>query len=388
MKKFILFWMFYYTTNINSQNTMIDFNYQYDAQITNASGQLHGTLTSTNYDDQIDYQHTYENGSIVKAINYKCKLKTNEPLVGIYQNGKPFEGYFVYQHEIEIPIIAYYVKGVFVEQYSCTLTDLLLQEETYQPIAWKKTSFKNGLPFTGLYHKETEDLDGFHLFVTENFENGKVISAEMWIMAMHYAEMLKVVIDNNGYAIYKDALPEGGDPVIDIKAKSLHVFFEDENKGTVTYKVDDKNVSSFEFTTGKNAQQIAKKQGNLIYSIENDTLKYVQRYNFTNDTTDEAEHYNVNQNTVFGIYSNLINAPSLVFQKAPSVDYVALFQDSTPNYESILYLGEGGKVFRGPIIEKQEQNNYKLTHYLEYIVVKEENNKNLEQIGLLLQNKK
>jgi hypothetical protein len=110
MKKLILLFLLFGNMMMNAQNKNMD--YQYDQEKLNSAGQREGELTYTSYDETVEYRHLYKGGKLIETIYYHYFVEGKKELVGRYKDGNPFEGYFVYKNEFEIPLIDYYENGV------------------------------------------------------------------------------------------------------------------------------------------------------------------------------------------------------------------------------------------------------------------------------------
>ena len=92
MKNLILLFLLFVNV-INAQNKNME--YQYDKEILNSTGQRHGELIHTSYDEKTEYKHFYKEGKLIEVKNYRYFLEGKRELFGRYKDGNPFEGYFV-----------------------------------------------------------------------------------------------------------------------------------------------------------------------------------------------------------------------------------------------------------------------------------------------------
>lgn len=369
MKNKVILVLFFSGLINNAQNKVMEFEYQYDQGKVNKSGDLDGELTYT-YGKNLAYKHIYKEGKLLEATNYCITIDGQKPLIGKYKNGNPFEGYFIYANEFEIPLIDYYENGTFIAQYTCPLLDLIKYEDQLDRVEWNKTIYKNNKPVSGLYHKEF-NLGDSHLLASEYYEDGLITNIDLWIMAIHYAELIKIKFESDGYTIYKEEVPGDGDPEIDRRARSISVQFKDSKNGSVIFKVINKIIAKYQFSYADLSQEMKKTAGNVSYVFHEDTIFYVQRHAFEINQDLYKEDSSYNQNIISQVYMSMKNKPISHFTTKGDNDYSEILQmNERFNVNAILYLGENGKPFRGFFIEKEGQTDkYKYAQYLDSKVV-------------------
>jgi hypothetical protein len=368
----------------NAQNKITEFKYQYDQEKVNTAGQREGELVHTY--EKIEYKHLYKNGKLIEATNYLLTVEGKKPLIGKYKDGNPFQGYFVYANEMEIPLIDYYENGIFVAQCTCLLLDLIQNEGRESQLKWIKTIYKNNKPWEGLYHREEYNIGGAHLMASEYYKNGLITDVELWLMAENYAELIKIKFLSDGYTIYKEKMPSGGDPEIDRKPRTITVHFKDSKNGNVLFDVENKLVRKYQFINADLSQKIKPVPGNVSYSFDDSTVIFVQRYDFETNKKLYNDAYGYNQNIMAQIFMGLDNQPIPYFTPDGDNDYSSIFQlEKGFNSNSILYLKENGNPSRGFFIEKETQSdNYKYTQYLDSKVIKNGNSLSLKEIEKLM----
>ena len=207
------------------------------------------------YSDHVKIIETYEN-NLLKTKTYKNFLIKEKPqsfYTGIYQNEKPFDGYFVNKIILnEIPLIDYYEKGELKYQYSF---DFVKQLDDYQFYKYdQKSVYKNGEIVDGFEFIDNEDNATLSLI---GYKNGKANYLELNLFAMHYFN--RFTFDHNGKEILlKDFEKQTS---IKLTKKNNETFAEIFDK-------DDKLIL--------NNQQKEVKEGfpnsTTIYKIENNQL--------------------------------------------------------------------------------------------------------------------
>ena len=385
MKNKTILILFFVATISNAQNKITEFKYHYDQEKVNNAGQRDGELVHTN-GEKLEYKHLYKNGTPIESTNYFLTVEGRKPLVGKYKDGNPFEGYFVYANEMEIPMIDYYQNGVFIAQYTCSLLDLIQNEDQEMKINWVKTIYQNNKPWEGLYHREEQSLDGAHLMASEYFKKGMITATDLWLMAENYAELIKIKFLTDGYIIYKDKMPNGGDPEMDKKPRSITIHFKDSKNGTVLFDVENKLIKKYEFSEADCSQKLKTKQGNVSYYFNDTTLLYVQHYDFETDKKRYNEAYGPNQNVMAQIFMSLNYREIPYYTSDGNNDYSRILQlERGSKNNSTLYLGADGSPFRGFYIEKVTQSDdYKYTQYLDSKIVKSGNSYSLKEIQKLI----
>jgi hypothetical protein len=363
MKNLILLFLLFGNIISNAQHKNME--YEYDQEKLNNSGQREGELIHTSYDGTTEYKHLYKEGKLIEATNLRYSVEGLRPLIGKYKSGNPFDGYFVYRNELEIPLIDYYEKGVFLAQYTCSLLDLINAEGQEFNLKFTKTTYKNNKPYDGLFHCEEFSLDGAHLVASEYYKDGKITNVDLWIMAVHYAELIKLKFLPNGYTIYKESMPNAEDEAIDNKFRSIKVEFEDSKNGNVLFEVENKLITKYQFSYFDISQKIKRSKGFISYFFLNDN-RIVLTQNSVLETNKElySEAYSQNSNLISSVFLMMNNQPVPYFSNEGNNDYSLILElDNQINSSANLYLDEKGSPIRGFLIEQQSTDTYKYTQF-------------------------
>jgi len=365
MKNLTLISALFITLSINSQFKNMEKEYKYDQEKLNNSGLREGEMIYTSYDENVEYKHLYKEGKLTEATNYRYFVEGVRPLIGKYKQGKPFEGYFVYRNELEIPLIDYYENGAFIAQYTCSLLDLINYEGQEFNLKFTKTTYKNNKPYDGLFHKEEFRLDDAHLLPSEYYKDGKVTNVDFWVMAMHYAELFKFKFLANGYTIYKESMPNVADEAIDNKFRSITVKFQDSKNGNILYEVENKLITKYDFTYSDLSQKIKPLAGFISYFFFSDnTILRSQNHHLETDATLYDEAYGANSNLISRVFLMMNNQPVPYFSDEENNDYSLVLElDKRIDTTALLYLDEKGNPLRGFLIEQHSQDKYKYIQY-------------------------
>jgi len=379
MKNLILLFLLFGNLIINAQNKNME--YEYDQEKLNSAGQREGELIHTSYNEKTEYKHLYKEGNLIEATNYQYFVEGKKELFGRYKEGNPFEGYFVYRNELEIPLIDYYENGVFMAQYTCSLLDLIQFEGQEFNLKFTKTTYKKNKPENGLVHKEEFRLDDAHLLASEYYKDGKITNVDFWIMAMHYAELIKLKFSPNGYTIYKESLPNVEDPVIDNKYRSVTVDFKDSKNGNILYEVENKLITKYSFSYADISQKIEKLPGFLSYFFfNNNTVVRSHNYNLETNKKLYNEAYVPNGNILSRVFLMMNNQPVPYFSNVGNNDYsFVLESDKRIDIHAVLYLDEKGNPVRGFLIEPKS-DKYKYTQYEDSKIVSQKEGLTLDTL--------
>lgn len=386
MKKTVLFFtLFIILTTLKAQNKNMR-DYQYDQEILNDLGQRHGTLVQASYlYDSLAYSHIYNNGALVQTTDYRFHIENEKELIGLYKDDSPYEGYFVYENEFEIPEIDYYEKGIFQAKYTTTIMAMMEVEMTGLKTKMIKSNYKNQKLWQGLNHKGF-DMNGSTLLATEYYENGVITNVDLWLLAMHYAELIKIKFLPNGYKIYNEGKndPEG-DPETDTRPASIVVQFTDAINGNVSFSIDNKLIAKYQFSKQDLLSKIDWVQKMIIYSLsEDDTILLTNKFNFEGDDKFEQEYFYSNKNIMLGFYTNLIYKPIPILTPKNDNDYLKIFDFKEQKIENtLLIVNEKGKPFIGNFIEK-DGDTYKCSKYENSKVIETKEKVSLEEIKKLL----
>lgn len=379
-KSIICFLLFSITMHSQNQNMR---DYQYDQEILNESGQRHGTLVQTSYlYDSLVYSHIYNNGKLVETTDYRFQIDNKKELIGVYKDDLPYEGYFVYENEFEIPEIDYYEKGIFKTKYTTTIMVMMEVEMTGMKPKMIKSIYKDQKLWQGLNHKGFK-MDGSHLLATEYYENGTITNVDLWILAMHYAELVKLKFLPNGYEIYKETIidPEG-DPQNDKRPASILVQFTDIDNGNVSFSIDNKLIGKHKFSKQVVSKEMHLDPGIVIYSLTNDnTLLVTTKSNFESNIALDEQDYN--PSIMVMIYQNLIYKSIPMFYATLENDYTEILKNYEETQKTILVLNKDKNPLIGYLIEK-EDTYYKYSQYENSNVVATKSKLTLEEIKKLL----
>lgn len=385
MKNLILILFFINITSVTSQNKNMEIEYEYDQEKLNSSGQREGELIHISYDGTIEYKHLYKEGKLIEATNFRFSVEGIRPFVGKYKNENPFEGYFVYRNELEIPLIDYYEKGIFLAQYTCSLLDLINAEGQEFNLKFTKTTYKNNKPYNGLFHCEEFRLDGAHFVASEYYKDGKITNVDLWIMAMHYAELIKLKFLPNGYTIYKESLPNVEDEAIDNKFRSITVEFKDAKNGTVFFEVENKLITRYQFSYSDISQKIKPSKGFIFYFFLNDDgVLVAQNSTLENNKKLYNEAFSQNSNLISRVFLMMNNQPLPYFSEEGNNNYALILElDENINTHAALYIDEKGNPVRGFLIEPQS-DKYKYTQYEDSKIVSQKEVLTLEAMRELI----
>ncbi|MDR7212091.1 hypothetical protein [Flavobacterium piscis] len=364
MKKLLLLFLLFNSTIINSQNKNMETEYKYDQEKLNSAGQREGELIHTSYDGIVDYRHLYKEGKLIWATHYRYSVEGIRPLVGKYKGGNPFDGYFVYKNELEIPIIDYYEKGTFTFQYTCSLLDLISSEGQEFNLKFTKTTFKDNKPQDGLVHSDETKLGSSHLVASEYYKDGKITDVDIWIMAMHYAELIKLKFLPNGYKIYKEVMPNVEDPVIDNKYRSITVEFKNPENGSILFEVENQLILKYDFSYTDLSKITKTSPGLLFYFLTNDKIIVGQYTSQESNKELYEEAYGNNPNIISSIFERMYSQLLPYFSNAGNNDYSLIIGLDKRITTIPLYRDEKGSAITGFLIEKAKESGY--YNYIQY----------------------
>jgi len=187
--------------------------------------------------------------------NFLIKEKPQASYTGIFQNGKPYDGYFINKIILnEIPLVDFYEKGELKYQYSF---DFLKQLDNYQFYEYdQKSVYKNGKIVDGFEFFDSEE--GFLIRI--GYKNEKANYLEMNLFAMHAFNRLS--FDYNGKEIVVKDFEKQKQTSIKLTEKNNGIFAEvfDEN-GKLIVNNQQKEV------------QKSSPNSTTIFKIENNQLK-------------------------------------------------------------------------------------------------------------------
>ena len=185
--------------------------------------------------------------------NFLIKEKPQASYTGIFQNGKPYDGYFINKIILnEIPLVDFYEKGELKYQYSF---DFLKQLDNYQFYEYdQKSVYKNGKIVDGFEFFDSEE--GFLIRI--GYKNEKANYLEMNLFAMHAFNRLS--FDYNGKEI-----------VVKDFEKQTSIKLTEKNNG-IFAEVFDENGKLIVNNQQKEVQK-SSPNSTTIFKIENNQLK-------------------------------------------------------------------------------------------------------------------
>ena len=306
-------------------------------------------------------------------------------MVGKYNDDLPYEGYFVYENEFEIAEIDYYEKGVFQFKYTTTIIEMMTPEMTGMKPKMTKNSYKEEQLWHGLNHKGYK-MDGSTLLATEYYKNGTITNVDLWILAMHYAELIKIKFLPNGYEIYKEeTIDPEGDPQNDKRPSNLSIKYTDKEKGSVTFSIENKVMGKYQFSEKLISKDTQSAPGLVIYSLTNeDKILLTIKANFESDIKEGEQENYYNPNIMNMLYESLLYTTIPMFSPTTENDYSEILSNNERiNQKVILVLDKDKKPIVGYLIEK-EDSYYKYSQYENSKVVATKNKLTLEEIKNLL----
>ena len=347
-----------------TQNNME--HYTYDQEILDENNLRHGTLVATSYlFDGLAYKHVYQHGLLLQTTDFRYQVNHQKELIGKFKNNLPYEGYFVSENELEIPEITYYENGEIHTVYRTTLSDMLEIELTGKAPNWIACSFKEAILIDGLSHEQFKLGDG-NLLVTEFFRNGERTHVDFWLLAMHYAETIRLNFITNGYEIIKERIEaEDIDPEIDVREQRLTILFNEEGSGNLSFQKEKEEIAQYEFSEYELLKGIATIPSIVHYFLSaSQTIRCFQKYNFKSVSSNSEKDF-YNPSLMNSIYSNLLYNRIPRFSITKKNDYTALFQEQQ-DLESglLLFLNQEGKPEHGLFLE-QDNEVYQYSKYKE-----------------------
>ena len=185
--------------------------------------------------------------------NFLIKEKPQASYTGIFQNGKPYDGYFINKIILnEIPLVDFYEKGELKYQYSF---DFLKQLDNYQFYEYdQKSVYKNGKIVDGFDFIDNDE--GFLLRI--GYKNEKANYLEMNLFAMHAFN--RFTFDYSGKEI-----------IVKDFEKQTSIKLTEKNNG-IFAEVFDENGKLIVNNQQKEVQK-SSPNSTTIFKIENNQLK-------------------------------------------------------------------------------------------------------------------
>ncbi|HCC93794.1 MAG TPA: hypothetical protein DEQ26_05625 [Flavobacteriaceae bacterium] len=185
--------------------------------------------------------------------NFLIKEKPQASYTGIFQNGKPYDGYFINKIILnEIPLVDFYEKGELKYQYSF---DFLKQLDNYQFYEYdQKSVYKNGKIVDGFDFIDNDE--GFLLRI--GYKNEKANYLEMNLFAMHAFN--RFTFDYSGKEI-----------IVKDFEKQTSIKLTEKNNGIFAEVFDE----SGKLIVNNQQKEVQKSSPNstTIFKIENNQLK-------------------------------------------------------------------------------------------------------------------
>lgn len=323
--------------------------YNYDEEHYNAEGLLEGMHVYTS-ENKVAYRHLYKDGKLVEATEYRYSVEGKDTLTGQYQNGKPYEGYFAYEIEREMPVVDYYTGGAIQAQYHVAM-DFSKDYYSHEPI-FTKTLYKNGKPWQGLTKKmDRIDGGGGYLLSTEYYQLGLITHVDLMLLAMHYAEVLRMEFVPDGFQLFN--VSNSTD-----KIRIAYTFLKDQ--GRLELKVDSTEVFSFDLELHTIAQKPKLHPGLIAYYKMGKEIFYLQRYH----KLLREEKLSDQNSPMLKVFMTLaISYPNL-FKATGNNNYMTLFEEKdSENLLTGIQVNNEGTFDYGTYIEKETSNTYKYTQY-------------------------
>ncbi|MCW2120684.1 toxin-antitoxin system YwqK family antitoxin [Flavobacterium sp. 7A] len=256
--------------------------------LTYHSGELIEQITHNSYQSKVQkVVLQLKNNLPVKVTYIQQFLLTDHPqteYVGIYNNGKPFDGYFS-EKKNEFKTVEYYEKGEIKYQYS---NDYLKNMEKYHfPEYDLKSTYKNGKVFDGMeYRKESKT------FITKTWKSGVLHSIDWDVFAVHYFNRIRFAMVGNSIEI------------TEYQSKGKIIIEEKNNKLIKSILLNDKVITTNTIDY-RDINASLPKSANRIYMIKNET---VVALDIESQKMMEfgANEENGNLDILFKIYSNLM----------------------------------------------------------------------------------
>ncbi len=237
------------------------FSYSQDTIFINHRGDTISDKDLSKFEKKRTTKKIVQNNQLKSVIysNFLIKEKPQASYTGIFQNEKPYEGYFINKIILnEIPLVDFYEKGELKYQYSF---DFLKQLDNYQFYEYdQKSVYKNGKIVDGFEFFDNDE--GFLLRI--GYKNEKSNYLEMNLFAMHAFNRftfdykgkeilvkdfqkqtsIKLTEKNNG--IFAEVFDENGKLIVNNQQKEVQ---KGSPNSTTIYKVEnnllkEENISS------------------------------------------------------------------------------------------------------------------------------------------------
>ncbi len=231
------------------------FSYSQDTIFINHRGDTISGKDLSKFEKKRTTKKIVQNNQLKSVIysNFLIKEKPQASYTGIFQNGKPYDGYFINKIILnEIPLVDFYEKGELKYQYSF---DFLEQLDDYQFYEYdQKSVYKNGKIVDGFDFIDNDE--GFLLRI--GYKNEKANYLEMNLFAMHAFN--RFTFDYSGKEI-----------IVKDFEKQTSIKLTEKNNGIFAEVFDE----SGKLIINNQHKEVQKGSPNstTIYKVENNLLK-------------------------------------------------------------------------------------------------------------------
>ncbi len=191
------------------------------------------------------YQLEYKDGKATKEINYQSSIDGESPLIGTYQNGQPYNGYFTSKKNY-VTLVDYYEEGKKIFQYSSDYppAPFINVAGHFSPAPYEtdfreslelpyKATYKDGEIYTGKKY-EGEEENYLNIY---DLKEGKIVGTTNWIYDGEGYKKNSVTQTDTGYEISSF---DGQDYLIRIETES-------DKNGHVSLATERDIIMSYEY---------------------------------------------------------------------------------------------------------------------------------------------
>ncbi len=290
-----------------------------------------------------DYYNIYKN-AVKTGVEYQLyNIDGKTKQVGTYQNGKPYQGYFL--EEFPIPIggamLNYYEKGKKKYQYfkARSLTHGEIEALITVPF---KSIYKEGKIYTGAKFKQSSPNN----ITISILEEGEIKALSIWVFSMHYGNNIVFKKINEGMEI------------VELKQPDLKILVD---KTFISLVHKDSIISQRNRTSINNLANTYIK-----YFIEEGVLKTDTTKQFSlkayETINDRIQHQLDRSDFLVPIYGELTSKDPInyVFNKYGSDVFNSKEEQ---DYIAAIYYNDSGKPQHGIVIE-EENSLYTIKLYI------------------------
>lgn len=173
----------------------------------------------------VTFFEIYQN-NIKIGVEYSLfEIDGNTKQVGVYKEGKPYNGYFLRSmSKLQFPILDYYSKGVKKYQYSDGIPNS--KREGFNDLKMPfKSVYKNGKLFSGAIYTAFTYKNRNAAYLVKILENGKTNGIGLWVYAVNYGNNMVICKTNNGFQIQEMQNP---DLKIVVDERFISLVYKDE----------------------------------------------------------------------------------------------------------------------------------------------------------------